>query len=36
MMSYDVIGSPGLDAAPYIATRNPLAFAFAAQMKRGE
>jgi hypothetical protein len=32
----DAIGLPGLDAATYLATGNPLAFAFAAQMKRGD
>jgi len=33
---YDAIGLPGLDAAKYLATGNPLTFAFAAQMRRGE
>ena len=33
---HDAIGLPGLDAATYFTTGNPLAFAFAAQMKRGE
>ncbi len=35
LFDYDAIGLPGLDAATYLATGNPLAFAFAAQMKRG-
>ena len=32
----DAIGLPGLDAAQHLATGNPLAFAFAVQMKRGD
>ncbi len=36
LFDYDAIGLPGLDAATYLATGNPLAFAFAAQMKRGD
>jgi hypothetical protein len=33
---HDAIGLPGLDAERYLATGNPLAFAFAAQMRRGD
>jgi hypothetical protein len=32
---YDAIGLPGLDSAQNLATSNPLAFAFASQMRRG-